>query len=953
MRKFTYSMLLAAMLCLPQMVMAEKYTPTFYFSSISTLESLVVGESYDASQDLKNLSGVTPVTWSTSDPTIVSVDENGIITVHQAGSVTLYAHSDESTYFYAADAQKVLNITTYPLSVFQGGENYVDVTPANANDIFGDGKVSYDYATHTLTLNAWTKDFTQLPNFGNVVGAMFSYMVENQPLTVQLVGANTITCGELFSVNTLIFSGNNAAQDKLTVNSTNHAAISASNQLTIDNASLVLSETLTNLNQSNTDPGVFWTDKLSVINGGNLHATVTGDVSAEDCPACLAVGIVSSALVGDITTPHVIWTADAASESRIYSSYQSDTYNGFFLDDQEGAKLPREVEISSNAPAPDTRKVPDLKFNWNYITEATIIKDVHGWVYEPGTAAIPQTSYFVYVYDDFDGNGYYYTKQPSELDLEMTYSVTTSAPSDPNKDVITLTNTTGDYFEFDYQAENINYGDVVITASTEGNEEYQPASATFTIHVINGKGAERECVLKYVAGPYAGQLVPAADEFDNLQTGDEVHMDWMRLVEKNYPDVVYAPSHSIWGSEKYYIACRESELKLRALTAGDDKFTVKYARYEDGDANGNFQVIEIPVHIKPSQPALVSSLDLSSATLQDQNVVFNAVYDQAAHEAQLAGTLTTQQVLDVINSTNYNSQVWRDNLPQTISFELAGGKGSFEVNCNVQPGYEVRIIQYGDTKANHIITSSTPQPYVVNYDIPNQRAVVIFVAVAGSSNPAPKRAPAAKQDAPIATLSALNMNPTYPIAANEDPDHAGVYYSTHYNETQKYQLPAGTEAYVATISGGDLNLTKVAEGGQVIPADNAFILRSTSASVVLTPTDAAPVTVSAPNDLQGTDSEKAAPTNCYVLSGHSTDNLTTGVGFYYYTGTLTAHKAYIIYGGAPSPAHRMRFIFNQTEQTTGLENEMINVKGVKRIENGQLIILRNGIKYNAAGQIVK
>ena len=471
--------------------------------------------------------------------------------------------------------------------------------------------------------------------------------------------------------------------------------------------------------------------------------------------------------------------------------------------------------------------------------------------------------------------------------------------------------------------------------------------------MINGKGAERECVLKYVDGPYAGQLVPAADEFDNLQTGDEVHMDWMLLVEKNHTNVAYAPSHSIWGSEKYYIASLQGELKLRALTAGDDKFTVQYARYEDGDANGNFQVIEIPVHIKPSQPALVSSLDLTSSPTSDPNIVFNAVYDPASQEAQLASTLTTAQVKYVLDHYNYRSQAWIDNLPNTISFELAGGQGSFELNCNVQPGYEVRIMKYGDTQATDIITSSTPQPYVYHYTIPDQRAVVIFVAVAGSANPAPKRAPAATQDAPIASFSALVMSPTYPITANEDPDHAGVYYSTHFNETQKYQLPLGTEAYVATISGGDLNLTKVAEGGQVIPANKAFILKSNSSSVVLTPTDAEAVVVSASNDLQGSDSEKAAPTNCYVLSGHSSDNSVQGVGFYQYTGTLKAHKAYTIYGGAPSPAHRMRFIFNQTEQTTGLENEMINVKGVKRIENGQLIILRNGIKYNAAGQIVK
>ena len=198
------------------------------------------------------------------------------------------------------------------------------------------------------------------------------------------------------------------------------------------------------------------------------------------------------------------------------------------------------------------------------------------------------------------------------------------------------------------------------------------------------------------------------------------------------------------------------------------------------------------------------------------------------------------------------------------------------------------------------------------------------------------------------------MTPTYPVAANADPDNAGVYYSTHYNETQKYMLPVGTEAYVATISNGDMNLTKVAEGGQVIPADEAFIFKSNAASVVLTPTDAEPVTISASNELIGTDSEKAAPTNCYVLSGHSSDNSVTGVGFYAFSGNIPAHKAYIIYSGsALAPSHRMHFIFNNWQQATGIDNTTDVIVSEKRIENGQLIIIKNGVRYNAQGQIVK
>ncbi len=360
--------LLAAILCLPQRVMAQKYTPTFYFDSYnSTLGTLVVGESYDASQDLKNISEVTPVTWSTSDPTIVSVDENGIITVHQTGSVTLYAHSDESTYFYAADAQKELSITTYPLSILKEG-GWVDVTPSTASNIDGAGKVSYDYSTHTLTLNNWENDFTSITDFSTYIGNAIIYILQNQPLTIRLIGTNTITCGEFCSANTLIFSGADAAQDKLIVNSTNSYSISATN-LTIDNASLILNENVTTLYQyQNTiDRGVFYADKLSVVNGGNLHATVTGNESADVCPACLAVGVVSSALVGDITTSNVIWAADAANETRINNSFRSNTYDGFFFfANQAEDELPREVEISSDAPVGPTPSTPSgPSFTWS------------------------------------------------------------------------------------------------------------------------------------------------------------------------------------------------------------------------------------------------------------------------------------------------------------------------------------------------------------------------------------------------------------------------------------------------------------------------------------------------------------------------------------------------------------------------------------------------------------
>ena len=195
-------------------------------------------------------------------------------------------------------------------------------------------------------------------------------------------------------------------------------------------------------------------------------------------------------------------------------------------------------------------------------------------------------------------------------------------------------------------------------------------------------------------------------------------------------------------------------------------------------------------------------------------------------------------------------------------------------------------------------------------------------------------------DAPTPT-PAENVN----ITPNVDPDHAGVYYSTFYDSANKYALPAGVEAYVAPLDGAHLLLSKIADAGQTIPANNAVILKSTVTPFTLTPSDAEAVPVNANNSLQGSDESIATPANCYVLAGND------GVGFYHYTASmLNPHKAYVIYSGSQAPK-RMPFIFNQA---TGVESVQPSViSSQKVVENGTLYIIKNGVKYNAQGQVVK
>ena len=195
------------------------------------------------------------------------------------------------------------------------------------------------------------------------------------------------------------------------------------------------------------------------------------------------------------------------------------------------------------------------------------------------------------------------------------------------------------------------------------------------------------------------------------------------------------------------------------------------------------------------------------------------------------------------------------------------------------------------------------------------------------------------------------------ITANLDPLHAGVYYSTFYDSSVKYALPAGVEAYVADLNGTDLVLTKIAEAGQVLPTNTAVILKAASASITLTVSDAAPVSFSATNDLLGTDVEtNDIPANCYVLSGHSTDNTITGVGFYLYTGTLLkAHRAYAIFGGSGAPPRMMRFVFGQEQVPTGTESVSEAASGSVRkvMVNGQLFIEKDGVRVDVTGKQVR
>ncbi len=267
--------------------------------------------------------------------------------------------------------------------------------------------------------------------------------------------------------------------------------------------------------------------------------------------------------------------------------------------------------------------------------------------------------------------------------------------------------------------------------------------------------------------------------------------------------------------------------------------------------------------------------------------------------------------------------------PTAIDGLVANGSAQTLINAGEATGGEMQYSLNNTSWSTDLPTATDANTYTVYYK------------VVGDVNH--NSIPAASLSVTIAPASASMV-----ITANEDPNHAGVYYSTFYDSSVKYALPAGVEAYIATISGNDLLMNKIAVAGQTIPANNAVILKSTVNPFTLTVSDATPVTFSDANSLQGTDVAIATPANCYVLSGKS------GVGFYQYTGAnLNPHKAYVIFSGSFAP-QRMRFIFQEEQNTTTVDNaEAENTQTIKVVENGALYIIKDGVRYNAQGQIVE
>lgn len=185
-----------------------------------------------------------------------------------------------------------------------------------------------------------------------------------------------------------------------------------------------------------------------------------------------------------------------------------------------------------------------------------------------------------------------------------------------------------------------------------------------------------------------------------------------------------------------------------------------------------------------------------------------------------------------------------------------------------------------------------------------------------------------------------------------------TYWSTFYASNNRL-LPEGVTAYaVKSNNNGRAQLVKVADGGQVIPGGQGYLLSTANENgFCLTPSDGEAVAAPAENLLMGSDKAQTfddAGYKYYILGKSGED-----FGFYWQKGTSgtkvnnAAHKAFLRVSES-SGAKFLSFTFG--EETTGINGitasdaeqdgtALYNLAGQRVAKGYKGLVIKNGKKY--------
>ena len=314
---FTSCMLLAALIGLPQMMMATKYNSWLFFSE--QLVSVNVGRTFNLLPLLRWPDNVGQLRWVSGDETVVTVDANGVITgvkdnVDSMYTATIYVYYDENEYYYASSNS--IEVRVYSELTIADNYNIFQVSPQNAGNILGDGSLSYDFATRTLTMNncQMAKGVFYYPEGDD----------RDEPITLNLIGTNVLDSNYL-NASKMILTGGGSLYIK--------GAELAADSIVIDNAQVSVDNTYEF--SSNIDY-VFEFRKMAIRNNGYFRAQISGGLGEYDHVGRVLEELVLGDGIGYLNEA-VRWIPDVTQENVYYVWKQRpDLFNGAFFAEARG-----------------------------------------------------------------------------------------------------------------------------------------------------------------------------------------------------------------------------------------------------------------------------------------------------------------------------------------------------------------------------------------------------------------------------------------------------------------------------------------------------------------------------------------------------------------------------------------------------------------------------------------
>ena len=167
-------------------------------------------------------------------------------------------------------------------------------------------------------------------------------------------------------------------------------------------------------------------------------------------------------------------------------------------------------------------------------------------------------------------------------------------------------------------------------------------------------------------------------------------------------------------------------------------------------------------------------------------------------------------------------------------------------------------------------------------------------------------------------------------------------------------VPSGATAYYASsISSSSVTLSPIAQG-KVIPANTAIVVSAAAGNYDFEyDGDEEKLATITTNHFKGANMDITVSANSYYVLSNQSEPSTCYFGLYSGT-TLGANKVFLYKADKPAAAvDRIRFIVEDISNATNIEEFEANDNVVKYIQNGQLLILRDGITYDALGRVVK